>query len=214
MADSEQIETHIKSVLEDPAAEVIAQTYAEAFLGAADSVGIDSALEEFESFLTDVLDRNPEFSTIILSDFVKPEEKSSIIDRVIGPSGSELFTSFLKVLAEHGRLNLLPVILHQSKIQHELKSGKQRVAVKSATPLSDDDRGQIHDRLNAALPFEPITSFDVDETLLGGLVIQIGDSVYDTSLRTRIRQLRERLRERNLNEIQSRRDSFSHPEGD
>ena len=54
----------------------------------------------------------------------------------------------------------------------------------------------------------------VDESLIGGLVIQVGDTVYDSSLRTRIKTLAGRLTERTLNEIQSGRDRFSHPEGD
>ncbi|MCA9036130.1 MAG: F0F1 ATP synthase subunit delta, partial [Planctomycetaceae bacterium] len=47
----------------------------------------------------------------------------------------------------------------------------------------------------------------------GGLIIQVGDTVYDSSLRSRLQQLRGRLVEKALNEIQSGRDRFSHTEG-
>ncbi|MGH7127771.1 MAG: F0F1 ATP synthase subunit delta [Planctomycetaceae bacterium] len=49
--------------------------------------------------------------------------------------------------------------------------------------------------------------------MLGGMVVQIGDSVYDMSLQARLNQLRERLRKRTLHEIQSRRDRFRSAEG-
>jgi F-type H+-transporting ATPase subunit delta len=49
---------------------------------------------------------------------------------------------------------------------------------------------------------------------LGGIVIRVGDTIYDSSLALRIKQLRERLRQRSLHEIQSGRDRFGHPEGD
>jgi F-type H+-transporting ATPase subunit delta len=71
----------------------------------------------------------------------------------------------------------------------------------------------IKSRLQSALAAEPIVIPSVDERLIGGLVIQVGDTVYDGSLRTRLKNLRQRLREGYLNEIQSRRDRFSHSEG-
>jgi F-type H+-transporting ATPase subunit delta len=58
--------------------------------------------------------------------------------------------------------------------------------------------------------FEPILETRLDTSLLGGVIIRIGDTVYDSSLRTRMKQLHERLRERSLHEIQVGRDRFSH----
>ena len=45
-------------------------------------------------------------------------------------------------------------------------------------------------------------------------ILQVGDTVYDSSLRSRLKQLKGRLVEKAFNEIQSGRDRFSHPEGD
>ncbi|MFO0252168.1 MAG: hypothetical protein ACK56X_23255 [Planctomyces sp.] len=46
------------------------------------------------------------------------------------------------------------------------------------------------------------------------MVLQVGDTVFDSSLRSRLKSLRARLVEKAFNEIQSGRDRFSHPEGD
>ena len=54
----------------------------------------------------------------------------------------------------------------------------------------------------------------VDPDILGGLRIRVGDTVYDGSLRARLTQLRHRVRERSLHEIQSGRNRFSHSERD
>ena len=51
---------------------------------------------------------------------------------------------------------------------------------------------------------------EVDPALIGGLVVQVGDDVYDASVRNRLAQLRQRLIEGKTHEIQSRRDQFSH----
>jgi F-type H+-transporting ATPase subunit delta len=108
---------------------------------------------------------------------------------------------------------LLPLILKESRLRHEIRSGKQRVQVKSAQSLSEATLQNIRRQLAAVLPFEPILEIQTEPALLGGLVIRVGDTVYDGSLRSRIRQLRSRLRARSINEIQSGRDRFSYPTG-
>lgn len=213
MADAAADPTRISSVMEDPSALAVADVYAEAFLNAAADNAAE-LLEEFTSFNDDVLDGNPEFASLLYSAYFNREDKLALIDRVIGSRGSEAFTNFLRVLTRHDRLDLLPLILQRSWLQHEQRQGKRRVQVRSAVPLSEESLDTIKQQLNAALPFEPILIPEVDPDLLGGVVIQIGDTVYDSSLRNRMKQLRSRLRQRSLHEIQSGRDRFSHPEGD
>ena len=209
MADSDKIQTHISSVMEDPSALAVARVYSEAFLNAAgeDAAG---ALEEFASFIEDVLQKNPEFESILVSAFFNRDDKLALIDRVVGKFGSETFTNFLRVLARHDRLELLPLILQDSWILHEHRQGKQRVQVRSAVALSEEKIETIRQQLDDSLPFEPILIPSVDPSLMGGIVIQIGDTVYDSSLRNRMKQLRNRLQQRSLHEIQSGRDRFSH----
>ena len=97
-------------------------------------------------------------------------------------------------------------------VQEQL-SGQRRVQIRTSKPLSESSRSQITDQLKNKLGFDPILQESVDESLIGGLIIQVGDTVYDSSLRTRLKTLAGRLTERTLNEIQSGRDRFSHPEG-
>jgi F-type H+-transporting ATPase subunit delta len=198
------------SVLEDPGAQAIARIYAKAFLDAAVKANVADALEEFQSFLDDVLAKFPEFNAALTSGILGRDEKLALIDRVVAPRGSALFTNFLRVLARHERLDLVPVILNETRTIHEKRSGRQRVQVTSARPLADAARQRIIDRLRQVFQFEPILEEQVDAALLGGVVIRVGDTVYDSSLRTRMKQLRGRLRERSLYEIQSGRDRFSH----
>jgi len=206
--------TRIPSVMEDPSTLAVAKMYAEAFVGASQSVGVDSVLEEFDSFIVDVLERNADFASLLCSSIGNRENKITLIDRIVAPHGSELFTNFLRVLANKDRLNLLPLILRESRLCHELLQGKHRVQVTSAAELSDEQTERVRQQLSEKLPFDPILESSVDPSLVGGIVIRVGDTVYDSSIRARMKQLRERLRHRSLNEIQSGRDRFSHPEGD
>lgn len=199
-----------RSVMEDPSTQAVARVYAEAFLNASTSVGAASALEEFRSFLDDVLDRNAEFKRLILSGVVNRDDKEAMLKRTVGGRGTDFFVNFLTVLARHDRLDLLPQIHREAERQFEIQSGKRRVLVQSAVPLTADMQSRIAGSLRSQLGFEPILETEVHPSLLGGLVIRVGDTVYDSSLRTRLKQLRARFRQRKLHEIQSGRDRFSH----
>ena len=213
MAERDTPQDRVTSVMEDPSSLAVARVYAEAFLNAAASVGVQDTLEEFASFLEDVLEKYPEFESILLSGIINRDQKIAVIDRVVKPFGSEMLTNFLRVLARHDRLDLLPQILNEAQLKFETSTGKQRVQVTSAVELSQETLNDIQQSLDKSLSFEPILETRVDPSLLGGVVIQIGDTVYDSSLSTRMKQLREHLRHRSIHEIQSGRDRFSYPEG-
>jgi F-type H+-transporting ATPase subunit delta len=208
-----ELPTRPAHVLEDPSAKAVARVYAVAYLDAAASAGEQNPVEEIESFQTDVLDRQPAFHELLSSKAVGPDEKSGLLERTVVPKASQLFGNFLKVLARHDRLDLIPYITEEVKAEHEKRTNKKRVEVTSALPLTDDQLREITDRLRSQMNFDPIVRSSVDPSLLGGVIIRIGDTVYDSSLRTRIGVLRNRLRERYLNETQSGRNRFSSAEG-
>lgn len=208
-----QVQTRPSHVLEDPSAKAVAQVYATAYLDAAATAGVANPLEELTSFFDDVLKAHPEFASLLSSQAVSADQKQTLLERTVGPKASPFFANFLKVLAGHDRLDLIPAVVEEAWLLQESRSNQKRVQVRSPLPLTDAQLNEIGDRLRSQLQFEPILQPSVDPSLLGGVVIQIGDTVYDSSLRTRIRILRNRLRERYLNEIQSGRNRFSHSEG-
>ena len=76
-------------------------------------------------------------------------------------------TNFLRVLARHGRLDLLPAILREARLRNEMRQGRRRVQVTSARPLDSQAEGRIRSRLAESLPFEPILETRVDPSLIG-----------------------------------------------
>lgn len=211
---SEQLKTRPDHVLEDPGAKAVASLYARSYLTAAKQNDVSDAPAELASFVDDLLAESPELHDLLVSDSLGRDDKLGLIDRVVAPKSTEFFANFLKVLVRHGRVDLIGAIREVVvQVQEEL-AGNQRVQIRSAKPLSDKSRSEITNQLKSKLGFDPILQESVDESLIGGLIIQVGDTVYDSSLRTRLKSLTGRLTERTLNEIQSGRDRFSHPEGD
>jgi len=205
MADS--TDARVRSVLDDPSTQAISRVYAMAFLNAAeqDAAG---AIEEFDSFV-DVLDAHEDFRSVFLSGIMSRDEQLGVIDRVVAPRGTEKFANFLRVLAEHDRLTLLPGILALAKLEFEKRNGQQRIEVISARELDDATLERVRKQISDMFDFEPIIEPSTDPALIGGLVIRVGTKVYDGSLRSRVNQLAKRLQQGSLHEIQSGRDRFS-----
>ena len=201
-----------KHVLEDPSAISIAMVYAVALLDAAKSAGVDEPLVEFRELL-DAVQSQPEFESLLSSPMLNRDNKQGIVERTLKPRCSEFLGNFLVVLAKHDRLDLLATILHEATQEQERRSGRQRVLVRSAVALSPEQLESIRIQLKSAMTTDPIVVPQVEPALLGGLIIQVQDTIFDGSVATRLTNLTQRLRERYVHEIQGGRNRFSSPEG-
>ncbi len=196
----------------DITVEHIASVYAEALLGAAENNGgAESLLEEFDSLVSDVLDRFPAFEEILASSLISHEETVGVLDRTLGLQASPLLGNFLKVLSAHGRLGCLRAIHKQARQQYERMRGRVAVRVTTASPIG----GELAERIAAALRRvaggQPILEQTVDPKLIGGVVVRVGDTVLDGSVATQLENMRQQMIHRSAHEIQSRRDRFRHP---
>lgn len=107
------------------------------------------------------------------------------------PSIEEL--NLLKVLVQNGDTGMLRNISASLSQMLSGNTGPQRAEVTSAVELTDDEREAIRNKLAAENGSGLIVSFDVDDSLLGGLRVRIGDRLVDTSVATRLTNLRESL---------------------
>lgn len=201
-------ETTVPTVF-DITSQQVAGTYAKAFVDAATTAHkIDAQVAELNSMLDDVLAQNPEFETLLGSSFVKHEEKIEILDRVFGGQASPEMLAFLKVTSAHGRLNSLRAI--RSKVQDLYNQQQGRIEVTLTTPTRIDDalESEIIDKLRSMLGAEPKLKVVTDESLLGGLIVRVGDTVYDGSLKTRLSQLRTQMVSSTVQQIETSRQRF------
>ena len=118
----------------------VAAVYAEALLGAAEATGeTDSLLSELDSLVADVLDRYPQFEEILASKLISQDERSAILDRVLGGRASSVLLNFLKVVSRHDRLECLRAIHRQAHELYDQLRGRVEVRVSTAKPIAEDD---------------------------------------------------------------------------
>jgi F-type H+-transporting ATPase subunit delta len=199
------------TVFDDDTPEVT-RSYAEALVNAAEHEGqVEAVLQDLESIASDVLRANPRFAAVLESPLVSPLEKDRILVDTFEGRALPTVVRFLRVLNRHGRLGSLAAIARGARALWDRRENRREVFVRSAVPLDDAQQAALRDRLARMLNATPVVRLAVDPALIGGLVVQVGDDVYDASIRNRLEQLRQRLIEGKTHEIQSRRDHFSHP---
>jgi len=188
-----------------------AHNYAEALLKAAENSGeADSVLEEIEEIDRDVYRPHPKFVELLNTSQVSEWERERIANDLFKDRASDLVYRFLRVLNRHGRLGLLPAVAVEMRRAWNRRRNQVPVIVRSAVPLDDAQRTALTERVGRMIGATPILDLSTDPGLIGGMVIKVGDYVYDASVKNRLEQLRQRLIEGKTHEIQSRRDQFSH----
>jgi F-type H+-transporting ATPase subunit delta len=199
----------------DVGAQRIAEIYAEALLNAADKKGqVEAVLDELDSLIRDLFGADPHFEAFLASSAIGRDPKAQVLRSVFEGRASEVFANFLMVLNHHERLDLLRPILTAARDLYDQRARRLRVQVRSAVPLPDDQRDRLLHELRHTFHLEPVLQTQVDPDLLGGLVVRVGDWVYDTSVRTQLDTIRNQLIARSTYEIQSGRNRFSSTDGD
>ncbi|MCS6849560.1 MAG: ATP synthase F1 subunit delta [Gemmataceae bacterium] len=192
----------------------IARVYAEALLRAADEASqADEVVADFEALLQAVEGSSPELRRLFANGVMSRRVRGEVIRRVFEGRAHPLLVNFLLVVNDHDRTALLPVMLYELKELRDRRARRIPVSVYAAVPLSDDQLERIRNRLREVLNLEPRLEVRVDPALLGGLMIRVGDQVFDGTVRTRLHQLRDQLIARSSHEIQSRRDRFCSANG-
>jgi F-type H+-transporting ATPase subunit delta len=188
----------------------VARVYAEALLNAAEKRNqVQEVWEELDSLVADLYAAKPELEVFLSSGAISRNAKESVLRKVFEGRASELFLNFLMVLNRHDRLDLLRAVRQSYRDLMNVRARRIVVQVRTAAPLEDDQRQRLIENIRESLHLEPVLEERVDPDLLGGLVLRVGDRMFDGSVRSRLLKLREKLRERSSHEIQSRRDRFS-----
>jgi len=196
-------------------AQRVAAIYAKAFLGAVgkgQAGSAEAAVGELAA-VADALSQFPKLADVLGSALVATDEKLEILQRVFGNKLSPLVLDTLKVLARKGRLDITREVYAEVQRQFDAERGRVRVDVVTATPIDGGLANSLAQSLRRILGGEPQVSSSVQPELIGGVVLRVGDTVYDGSVARQLDQAREQMINRSVHEIQSRRDRFRHSGG-
>jgi F-type H+-transporting ATPase subunit delta len=196
----------------DVTEERIARVYATAFMEvAAKSKDATALVDEVGSLVNDVLSRFPRLEDTLRSALVSSEEKEQSLDRILSGRASAPVLNFLKVLARHDRLAVLRPIAGILKKLDAERRGLTDVEIRVAAPIDATLQNEIQSRLRKAFGGEPVLHVQIDPSLLAGMVIRVGDRVYDGSVHTQLENARRAMIDRITETIETSPERFMAP---
>src|SRR3954467_3219340 len=172
----------------------LVRQYAEAFLNAATSEGApEAALDDLDAIQREVLKEHPKFAQLLASAQVPAADKDRILLEVFGDRISGVLLRFLRVLNRHGRLTLASAVAREARQIWDRRHKRIPVQVRSAVPLDQGQQDALRGRVAAMISRPPVLQLTGDPSLVGGLIVQVGDEVFDPSVQNRLEKLRQRL---------------------
>lgn len=183
----------------------VARVYSSVMLQLAESQGeVDVLLEELREFATRV-DENAELRAFLSSPTVARDARRRALEKLFRGRFSDLFVDSLQVLNRKGRLGLIHSVVEAYALARKELHGRVQVQVRTAASLTDELRERLKDVAGEYTGKEADLVETIDESLIGGIVVQIGDQKFDTSVATRLKRLGDALRDRASHEIHSGR---------
>lgn len=177
-------------------AKLISKTYGDAlFELAVEKQTEEEMLAEVET-VSEVLDTNPDFSKLMNHPKILKEEKLKVLEEVFKGRVSDDLSGFLTIIVKKDRFSEIEEIFSYfiSKVKEHKGIGVAHVT----TPLSltDEQKKSIEEKLLETTSYDKMEiHYGVDEGLIGGMVIRIGDRVVDSSIQTKLEELKRQLLE-------------------
>jgi len=135
-----------------------------------------------------------ELRNIFASPAVTKAEKRAVAEKIAARLGaSKIVRNFLFVVIDHRRTQLLPEIFAAFQNVIRERQGLAEAEVFSPLVLSDAQKKEMTQTLERLTGKKVHARFSLDAKLLGGVLVRVGDTIYDGSLRNRLNDLRERL---------------------
>lgn len=170
-----------------------ARRYAQALLQEAERTGNVEQVDQDVDLIRTSLDDSRELVLVFESPVISREKKEAIVSALFKDRLQPVTLHFLELLIEKKREDLFPAVVRAYSALRDKQLGIVEARVRSAALLADAERERLETALEEKTGQNVRLQVDVDSSLIGGLVVRIGDTVYDSSVRHQLSMLREQL---------------------
>lgn len=174
----------------------IASRYAQAVFEIAKEGGALGQLEADTDALAAALTTSPEFAAMIASPVVTREEQAGAMAAIAAKMGLQAMTAnTLALMASKRRLFVLPQLVASLRARIAAEKGEVTAEVTSATALTAAQETTLAASLKAKVGKDVKLKTTVDESLIGGLIVKLGSTMIDTSVKARLSALQNAMKE-------------------
>jgi F-type H+-transporting ATPase subunit delta len=171
----------------------VARRYAMALMAAAEQQkNIESVSKDME-LVGKVLNESRELRLFVASPIISPSKKRVVFDDLFGPRIGKETLTFIHLLTSKSREPVLQEIAEQFKLLHDEKLGIVTVEVRTSLEFNYGQEKDLRAELERMTGKKVRLQFVIDNTIKGGVVIRIGDTVLDGSVKRQLERMRERF---------------------
>ncbi|MFT3825686.1 MAG: ATP synthase F1 subunit delta [Chitinophagaceae bacterium] len=161
----------------------LAGRYAKSLLGLALEKNQLEAVYKDMLLLQDICRQSRDFVSLLRSPIIKADKKTAILQAVTAGKVGELTTAFNQLLVTKGRESNLPEIIAAFIEQYKQYKGIHTIKLTTASPVSEDLKKQIITTVQSQTAMKQVElETAVNEDLIGGFVLELGDSLVDASV--------------------------------
>lgn len=174
--------------------ETVARRYAGALADVVLKTGETDTVKNELKIWEQLIGTNLELETAFRNPSVAQLNKENVLNGLLDKTKPTRTTAnFLRVLLRNSRLTDLGEINKRFDAVLEERSGRTAAQVTSANELSDAQKSELKNNLEKLTGKQVTLNFDINKEIIGGVVTRIGSTVYDSSVRTQLENLREQL---------------------
>lgn len=151
---------------------------------------IDKAVSDMK-LVDELIFQNEELKTFFLHPVVSLKDKKETIENAFKGKLNEASFNFIETLLDESRFGIFNTILEVFIKESEKIKNKQRVEIISAVEIDEEEKEKLKQKLNEKLNKDVLLNYNLDEEILGGLVIKIEDKVIDLSLKAKFEELKK-----------------------
>lgn len=174
----------------------VASRYARSLMQLAQEKGEVESVREDMLLVAATIAANPDLRVMLSSPVIKADLKNNVLGRVFGGKIGHMSERFINILVRKGRESMMQEIAEGYQHAYRLEHNMLMAEVRSAIPLTAEARAQVKGMAEARYPGKAISLNEtVDPSLIGGVVIRIGDEQIDASVSRRLSDLRRKFSE-------------------
>ena len=170
-----------------------AKKYAKQFLNAVDLSEVPQGIEQL-SAIADLMNKDRSFRNLMISPVFSADESGRVITYLSGKLGmSAKASAYLRYLSQSGVMGGLSVIIGEIEAQYQEIKKMSKAIVTSPVQVGKDYAAQLSESLKRVTGRDIDLEFVIDPSLLGGVSIKVGSTMYDSSIKGQLGLLRDKL---------------------
>ena len=169
----------------------VAKRYAKSLIDLSNEKGVMDAVNADMKLIASVCDQNRDLRLLISNPTIQSDKKHEILKQIFSGKINTLSMMFIDIIIRKNRESYLFQIAKEFTAQYKHLKGIQTAEIISAVGLDDSLRKQVYDIIKGTSRSEVELVEKVDNSLIGGFVLRIGDKQYDASILSNLRKLKQ-----------------------